>query len=60
LIAQTLLIQETLTNEEIVSLYKTGYLPGHEAKVEEETSQTPATEVVEAEIVENNDLPKNN
>ena len=43
LIAQTLLIQETLTNEEITSLYKTGYLPGQEPKVEE---------VVEAEVVE--------
>ena len=43
LIAQTLLIQETLTHEEITSLYKTGYLPGQEPKVEE---------VVEAEVVE--------
>ncbi len=44
LVAQTLLIQETLTNEEIVSLYKTGYLP----------NQQPKEEIVEKEISDSN------
>ena len=43
LIAQTLLIQETLTNEEITALYKTGYLPGQEPKDKE---------VIDVEVVE--------
>ena len=49
LIAQTLLIQETLTNEEITSLYKTGYLPGQE----------PKEEVIEAEVIETNEESNN-
>lgn len=49
LIAQTLLIQETLTNEEITSLYKTGYLPGQE----------PKEEVIEAEVKEANEESNN-
>ena len=41
LIAQTLLIHETLTNEQIVHLVDKGYLPGEEPKVtnEEVTSE---------------------
>ena len=44
LIAQTLLIHETLTNEQIVHLVEKGYLPGEEPK-EDVTNDSPVEEV---------------
>ena len=46
LIAQTLLIHETLTNEQIVHLVEKGYLPGEEPKpAPEEVTSEPVEEV---------------
>ena len=68
LIAQTLLIHETLTNEQIVHLVEKGYLPGEEPKEEVNettetvepvaTEETPSTEVVTEEITPTEEEPK--
>ena len=68
LIAQTLLIHETLTNEQIVHLVEKGYLPGEEPKEEVNettetvepvaTEETPSTEVVTEEVTPTEEEPK--
>ena len=67
LIAQTLLIHETLTNEQIVHLVEKGYLPGEEPKeevnettetVEPVATETPSTEVVTEEVTPTEEEPK--